>query len=89
MVSSGLRSLCCCFWALEEPLSFLWGGVLLRSGVLGPSALAGLRTVGGSKPSGDESRLELGFPGISGEVHIRTPRFLVRIADCDYKGRLL
>ena len=70
------------------PLRSLWGGVLLRAGVLGPSALAGLRTVGGSKPSGDEARLAFGFPGLSGEVHIRTPRSPVRLADCDYKGRL-
>ena len=44
-----------------------------RLGVSGPSAEAGLRRAGASKPSGDEARLESGLPGLSGEVQIRTP----------------
>ncbi len=92
VVSSGLSSLCCCLSVLRRPLRSLWGGVLLRSRVLGPSALAGLHTVGGSKPSGDEARLEFGFPGLSGEVHIRTPRSRYLLRDrqrsANHEGRL-
>ena len=65
---------------------------MLRSRVLGPSALAGLRTVGGSKPSGDEARLAFGFPGLSGEVHIRTSRSRDLLRDrqrsANHDGRL-
>ena len=66
---------------------------MLRSGVLGPSALARLRTVGGSKPSGDEASLAFGFPGLSGEVHIRISRSRDLLRDrqrsANHDGRLI